>query len=127
MKKLVVLGGGESGVGAALLAQRNHWDVFVSDMGSLSPSAKEIFKKNKIHWEDGTHSVERIIQAELVVKSPGIPNHAAVIKTIEGAGITIISEIEFASNYTDATIIGITGSNGKTTTSLTSGIYMTLR
>ena len=118
MKKLVVLGGGESGVGAALLAQRNHWDVFVSDMGSLSPSAIEIFEKNEIQWEDGTHSLERIIQAEMVVKSPGIPNHAAVIKTIEAAGITIISEIEFASNYTDATIIGITGSNGKTTTAM---------
>ncbi len=92
--------------------------MFLCPIWALYPQVRKKFLKNKIQWEDGTHSVERIIQAELVVKSPGIPNHAAVIKTIEGAGITIISEIEFASNYTDATIIGITGSNGKTTTAM---------
>lgn len=118
MQKLVVLGGGESGMGAALLAQRNSWQVFVSDMGKLSVAAKNVFDKHHIQWEEGTHSIDQIIKAELVVKSPGIPNEAAVVKTIEAAGISIVSEIEFASSYTNATIVGITGSNGKTTTAM---------
>lgn len=118
MKKLVVLGGGESGIGAALLAQRNHWEVLVSDAGSLSPAAKKEFNVNQIAWEEGGHSLDIILQASLVVKSPGIPNHVPVIVAIEKAQIPLVSEIEFASIYTNATLIGITGSNGKTTTAM---------
>lgn len=118
MKKLVVLGGGESGIGAALLAQRNHWEVLVSDAGSLSPAAKKEFNVNQIAWEEGGHSLDIILQASLVVKSPGIPNHVPVIVAIEKAQIPLVSEIEFASSYTNATLIGITGSNGKTTTAM---------
>ncbi len=118
MKKLIVLGGGESGIGAALLAQRNNWDVLVSDAGTLSDAAKQEFESHNINWEEGGHSLDKIVQASLVVKSPGIPNHVPVIAAIENAQIPIVSEIEFASNYTKATLIGITGSNGKTTTAM---------
>ena len=118
MKKLIVLGGGESGIGAALLAQRNNWDVLVSDAGTFSDAAKQEFESHNINWEEGGHSLDKIVQASLVVKSPGIPNHVPVIAAIENAQIPIVSEIEFASNYTKATLIGITGSNGKTTTAM---------
>ena len=118
MKKLVVLGGGESGIGAALLAQRNNWDVLVSDAGTLSTAAKQEFESNNISWEEGGHSLDKILEASLVVKSPGIPNHVPVIVAIKKARTPIVSEIEFASNYTNATLIGITGSNGKTTTAM---------
>ena len=118
MKKLIVLGGGESGIGAAVLAQRNHWDVFVSDAGILSESAKKIFDHAGILWEEGGHNMARILSAQLVVKSPGIPNNVPVMLAINDAQIPTVSEIEFASNYTDATLIGITGSNGKTTTAM---------
>jgi len=118
MKKLVVLGGGESGIGAALLAQRNQWDVLVSDAGTLSDAAKQEFYAHQITWEESGHSLDKILEASLVVKSPGIPNHVPVIVAIEKAEIPIVSEIEFASNYTNATLIGITGSNGKTTTAM---------
>ena len=118
MKKLVVLGGGESGIGAALLAQRNQWDVLVSDAGTLSDAAKQEFYTHQITWEESGHSLDKILEASLVVKSPGIPNHVPVIVAIEKAQIPIVSEIEFASNYTNATLIGITGSNGKTTTAM---------
>ena len=118
MKKLIVLGGGESGIGAAVLAQRNHWDVFVSDAGTLSESTKKIFDHTGILWEEGGHNMARILSAQLVVKSPGIPNDVPVMQAINDAQIPTVSEIEFASNYTDATLIGITGSNGKTTTAM---------
>jgi UDP-N-acetylmuramoylalanine--D-glutamate ligase len=118
MKKLVVLGGGESGIGAALLAQRNQWDVLVSDAGKLTDVAKQEFDTHNVVWEEGGHSLDTILQASLVVKSPGIPNHIPVIVAIENAQIPIVSEIEFASNYTKAMLIGITGSNGKTTTAM---------
>ena len=118
MKKLVVLGGGESGIGAASLAKHNNWDVFVSDAGTLTADAKKEFEIIGVRYEEGGHSMEEILKAELVVKSPGIPNTIAVIKKIEEAEITMVSEIEFASNYTDAILIGITGSNGKTTTAM---------
>ena len=118
MKKLVVLGGGESGIGAAALAKHNNWDVFVSDAGILTSSAKKEFEAIGVRYEEGGHTMNEILKAELVVKSPGIPNTVAVIKSIEAAEISIVSEIEFASNYTDATLIGITGSNGKTTTAM---------
>ncbi len=118
MKKLVVLGGGESGIGAALLAQRNAWQVLVSDAGKLSDTAKKELDTHKIAWEDGGHTTDKILSAQLIVKSPGIPNDIPVITAIQEAGITIASEIEFASTYTNAILIGITGSNGKTTTAM---------
>ncbi len=118
MKKLVVLGGGESGIGAAALAKHNNWDVFVSDAGRLTIASKKEFESIGISYEEGGHTIKKILKAELVVKSPGIPNTAAVIIDIEAAKVPIVSEIEFASNYTDATLIGITGSNGKTTTAM---------
>lgn len=118
MKMLVVLGGGESGIGAAALAKHNNWDVFVSDAGSLSDAAKKEFDTMGVAYEQGGHTMSKILTAALVVKSPGIPNTVAVIQEIEHATIPIVSEIEFASNYTDATLIGITGSNGKTTTAM---------
>ena len=118
MKKLVVLGGGESGIGAAALAKHNNWDVFVSDAGRLTNASKKEFECIGISYEEGGHTIKKILEAELVVKSPGIPNTAAVIMDIEAAKVPIVSEIEFASNYTDATLIGITGSNGKTTTAM---------
>ena len=118
MKKLVVLGGGESGIGAALLAQRNNWDVLVSDVGSISDAAKQEFETHQISWEECGHSLNKILSASLVVKSPGIPNNVSVVVAIEKAQIPIVSEIEFASKYTNATLIGITGSNGKTTTAM---------
>tara|TARA_B100001093_G_scaffold480764_1_gene510943 strand:+ start:1544 stop:2821 length:1278 start_codon:yes stop_codon:yes gene_type:complete len=118
MKKLVVLGGGESGIGAAALAKHNNWDVFVSDAGRLTNASKKEFESIGISYEEGGHTIKKILEAELVVKSPGIPNTAAVIMDIEAAKVPIVSEIEFASNYTDATLIGITGSNGKTTTAM---------
>lgn len=118
MKKLVVLGGGESGIGAAALAKHNNWDVFVSDAGRLTTVSKKEFESIGISYEEGGHTIKKILEAELVVKSPGIPNTAAVIMDIEAAKVPIVSEIEFASNYTDATLIGITGSNGKTTTAM---------
>ena len=118
MKTLVVLGGGESGIGAAALAKHNNWDVFVSDAGSLSDAAKKEFDTMGVAYEQGGHTMSKILTAALVVKSPGIPNTVAVIQEIEHAAIPIVSEIEFASNYTDATLIGITGSNGKTTTAM---------
>lgn len=118
MKKLVVLGGGESGIGAALLAKRNDWDVLVSDAGTLSDAAKKECDANQIMWEDEGHNMDKILAAKLIVKSPGIPNDVPVIKAIQAAGIPMVSEIEFASNHTNATLIGITGSNGKTTTAM---------
>ena len=118
MKMLGVLGGGESGIGAAALAKHTNWDVFVSDAGSLSDAAKKEFDTMGVAYEQGGHTMSKILTAALVVKSPGIPNTVAVIQEIEHAAIPIVSEIEFASNYTDATLIGITGSNGKTTTAM---------
>ena len=118
MKKLVVLGGGESGIGAALLAQRNQWDVLVSDAGKLTDVAKQEFDTHNVVWEEGGHSLDAILQASLVVNSPRSPTHNPLIVAIENAQIPIVSEIEFASNYTKATLIGITGSNGKTTTAM---------
>lgn len=118
--KVVVLGMGISGVGAAVLAQKQGYDIFVSDSGS----GKEVFAKalhhHHISYEQGGHSLEKILEADLVVKSPGIPDHSDLIKRLHKENIEVISEIEFASRFTDETIIAITGSNGKTTvTSLT--------
>lgn len=116
MKRLVVLGGGESGVGTAILAKKENFDVFLSDMGQIKDKYKQLLEEHGIAYEEGQHTEELILNADEVMKSPGIPKKAALIQKLEEKGISIISEIEFASRYTDAKIIAITGSNGKTTT-----------
>ena len=116
MKRLVVLGGGESGVGTALLGKAKGYDVFVSDKGKIKEKYKEVLIHNEIEWEDEKHSEDKIINADIVMKSPGIPDKVPLVKQIHKTGIQVISEIEFASKFTQATIVGITGSNGKTTT-----------
>lgn len=121
MKKIVVLGAAESGAGAAVLAKVKGFDVFVSDMGSIRDNYKKLLDDHHIEWEEGQHTEERILAADEVIKSPGIPDTAPMIKKVKERNIPIISEIEFAGRYTDAKMICITGSNGKTTT--TSLIY----
>lgn len=118
MKRLVILGGGESGVGTAILGKQKGWQVFLSDKGSLKPHYRETLNKEGIQWEEGTHTEEKILSADVIMKSPGIPDKAPIIKKAHEKGIAVISEIEFASQYTDSLIVGITGSNGKTTTTL---------
>lgn len=118
MKRLVVLGGGESGVGTAILAKKKGYDVFVSDFGKIKNNYKEVLVLNKINWEDEKHTEDLILNADIVMKSPGIPEKAPIVKKLIEKGIQVISEIEFASQYTEAITIGITGSNGKTTTTL---------
>ena len=116
MKRLVVLGGGESGVGTAIHAKKENFDVFLSDMGQIKDKYKQLLEEYGIAYEEGQHTEELILNADEVMKSPGIPKKAALIQKLEEKGVSIISEIEFASRYTDAKIIAITGSNGKTTT-----------
>ncbi|MCR8668287.1 UDP-N-acetylmuramoyl-L-alanine--D-glutamate ligase [Aestuariibaculum sp. M13] len=116
-KRLVVLGGGESGVGTALLAKAKGYEVFVSDKGKIKEKYRQVLIHNEIEWEDETHSESKILNADIVMKSPGIPDKASLVKQIREKGIQVVSEIEFASKFTKATIVGITGSNGKTTTS----------
>ena len=116
MNKLIILGGGESGVGAAILGKQQGWDVFVSDYGKIADKYKAILNENTITFEEEKHSLQIIEQANLVIKSPGIPDKVPVIKRLKALHIDIIDEIEFASRYTNAFIIGITGGNGKTTT-----------
>jgi UDP-N-acetylmuramoylalanine--D-glutamate ligase len=118
MKKIVILGGGESGVGAALLAKAKGFEVFLSDKGILSDKYKEILSQNQISFEEGEHTEAKILEANEVIKSPGIPDKVELIKKLHSLKIPVISEIEFASRYTKAKIIAITGSNGKTTTTL---------
>ena len=118
MKRLVVLGGGESGVGAALLGKEKEYNVFLSDTGKIAKKYKDVLRHNEIEWEEGTHTTSKILNADLVVKSPGIPDHIPLIQKLHEATISVISEIEFAALFTDANIIGITGSNGKTTTAM---------
>lgn len=116
-KNIIVLGAGESGVGAAMLAQKEGFQVFVSDLGTIGDAYKAILEEKQIAYEEGQHSVERILEtADIVIKSPGIPDHVALIQQLKEKGISVIDELEFASRYTNATIVGITGSNGKTTT-----------
>lgn len=115
-QRLVILGAGESGVGTALLAKAKGYDVFVSDKGKVKEKYKNVLVNNGIDWEDETHTESKILNANLVMKSPGIPDKVALVKQIREQGIQIVSEIEFASKYTSATLVGITGSNGKTTT-----------
>ena len=113
---LIVLGGGESGVGAAYLASQNGISVFLSDKNLIELKYKEILIDNGIEFEEGTHSIDKVLKASEIVKSPGIPNDSVLINDIIKKNIHIISEIEFASRFTNAKIIGVTGSNGKTTT-----------
>lgn len=116
--RLVVLGGGESGVGTAILAKKHGYEIFLSDRGKIKDHYKNVLEDFEIKWEDGKHTQDEILKADLVVKSPGIPDHIELITTLSDRGVSVISEIEFASRYTDATLIGITGSNGKTTTTM---------
>jgi len=119
--RIVVLGAAESGVGAAVLALKKGFEVFVSDMGTIKPEYKSILDEYAIEWEEGHHTEEKILNAKEIIKSPGIPENAPMILKAKAAGIPIINEIEFAGRYTKAKMICITGSNGKTTT--TSLIY----
>jgi UDP-N-acetylmuramoylalanine--D-glutamate ligase len=116
--RLVILGGGESGVGAAILAQQKGFDVFVSDFGVLADAYKQALDNLAIPYETGKHTEDLILNAQEVIKSPGIPSTAPIVKALRAQGTTVISEIEFAKRYTNAKTICITGSNGKTTTSL---------
>lgn len=125
MEKIVILGGGESGYGAALLAQCKGLDVFISDFGSLKPDYRQLIIQAGISYEEGGHTLSRILDATTIVKSPGIPETAAVVKAARAQGIDVVSEIEFACRYTTARKVCITGSNGKTTT--TSLIYQIMK
>ena len=117
-KRIVVLGAGESGTGAAILAKVKGFDVWLSDMGKIASKYKEKLEEFQVDWEECTHSEDKILMADEVIKSPGIPDKAPIIKKIISKNIPIISEIEFAGRYTDAMMVCITGSNGKTTTTL---------
>ena len=121
MKRIVILGAGESGAGAAVLAKKEGFDVFVSDMSKINDKYKKMLDDHNIEWEEGHHTEEKILNASEIIKSPGIPKEAPMIKKVMKKGIHIISEIEFASRYTNSKMVCITGSNGKTTT--TSLIY----
>ena len=116
MKRIVVLGAGESGVGSAILAQKQGFDVFVSDMSPIKEKYVAELNQYNIAWEQGQHTEELILNADEVIKSPGIPEKAPIIKKLREKGINIISEIEFAGRYSKSKMICITGSNGKTTT-----------
>ncbi len=117
-KRIVILGAGESGAGASVLAQAKGFDVFVSDYGSILPKYKRIMDERGILWEESGHTESAILNADEIIKSPGIPDEAPIVRKAMEKGIPIISEIEFAGRYTDATMICITGSNGKTTMTL---------
>lgn len=121
MARIVVLGAAESGVGAAVLAQQKGFDVFVSDMGKIKPKYAELLDRYGISWESERHTEDLILNADEVIKSPGIPDNAPMIVKLKQLGVPIISEIEFAARYTKAKMVCITGSNGKTTT--TSLVY----
>ena len=120
-KRIVILGAGESGAGAAVLAKKQGFDTFVSDMSAIKDKYKAMLDERGIEWEEGKHTEELILNADEIIKSPGIPNEAPIIQKLIALGTPIISEIEFAGRYTNAKMICITGSNGKTTT--TSLIY----
>jgi len=117
-RHIVILGAAESGVGAAVLARKKDWNVFVSDAGSIREAFRKKLDTEQIPYEEGMHSLDRILSADLIVKSPGIPDKAEVVQKAVGKGIPVISEIEFAARYTKARLVAITGTNGKTTTTL---------
>ena len=117
-KKISILGAGESGVGAAILAKKQGWEVFVSDFGSIKDEFKNELTENGFNWEEGKHSEDIILNSDLIIKSPGIPDKAPIIKKLKEKGVKIISEIEFGGYYSNAKTICITGSNGKTTTTM---------
>ena len=121
MSRIVILGAGESGAGAAVLAKQKGFDVFVSDMSSIQDKYKNLLDKHGIEWEEGHHTADKILNADEIIKSPGIPKEAPMIQKLMAQGTHIISEIEFAGRYTQSKMVCITGSNGKTTT--TSLIY----
>ncbi|MCF6308023.1 MAG: UDP-N-acetylmuramoyl-L-alanine--D-glutamate ligase [Flavobacteriaceae bacterium] len=114
-QKIAILGAGESGVGTAILAKKEGFEVFVSDFGKIKEKYKQVLLHHEINWEEEGHTETKILSATIVMKSPGIPDSAPIIIKLKEKGVKVVSEIEFASNYTNATIIGITGSNGKTT------------
>lgn len=114
----MILGGGESGVGTAILGKQKNYDVFVSDKGTITKKYKEVLLNNEIDFEENQHTESKILNADVVMKSPGIPDKVALVQKLIKKSIPVISEIEFAEQFTDAKIIGITGSNGKTTTTL---------
>jgi UDP-N-acetylmuramoylalanine--D-glutamate ligase len=116
--RLVILGGGESGVGTAILGKKKGYDVFLSDFGKIKENYKEVLTLNEIKWEESKHTESKILNADVVMKSPGIPDKVEIVKKLNALSIPVISEIEFASQFTNAITIGITGSNGKTTTTL---------
>jgi len=118
MQKIVVLGGGESGVGTAMLAKKKGYQVFVSDKGKIAEKYKKVLLHNDILFEEGKHTEEEIFDADVIMKSPGIPDKLILIAALQKRKIPVISEIEFASQFTKSAIVGITGSNGKTTTTL---------
>ena len=118
MQRLVILGGGESGVGTAILGKKKGYEVFVSDFGKIKQNYKEVLIINGIKWEDETHTEDLILNADVVMKSPGIPDKSPIVKKLHEKKIPVISEIEFAAPFTEAITIGITGSNGKTTTTM---------
>jgi len=117
-RRLVILGGGESGVGTALLGKQKGYEVFVSDKGAIKDKYKQVLVTNEIEWEELQHTVVNILNADVVMKSPGIPDKVSLVQELIKKGVEVISEIEFAAQFTEATIVGITGSNGKTTTTL---------
>ena len=125
MARIVILGAGESGTGSAVLALKKGYDVFVSDMGRVKQNYRELLNKYNIRWEEGGHSEDEILTADEVIKSPGIPEDAPIVKLIRGKGIPVISEIEFAGRFAGGKKICVTGSNGKTT--VTSLIYHILK
>ncbi|MAW21273.1 MAG: UDP-N-acetylmuramoyl-L-alanine--D-glutamate ligase [Flavobacteriales bacterium] len=120
-KRIVVLGAGISGLGAAVLAKKKGFNVFISDNGVITNQHKAVLLNNKIEWEEGKHTMHKILNANEIIKSPGIPDDIDVVKEIHRKGISVISEVEFAFRYTKARIAAITGSNGKTTTTLLLG------
>ncbi|MBJ2173684.1 UDP-N-acetylmuramoyl-L-alanine--D-glutamate ligase [Aureibaculum sp. A20] len=125
MKKIVVLGGGESGMGTAMLAKKKEYSVFVSDKGTIADKYKKVLLHNDILFEEGKHTESKIVDADVVMKSPGIPDKVALVQELLKRNIPVVSEIEFASKYTDAMLVGITGSNGKTTTTMLTNHILT--
>ncbi len=117
-ERIIILGGGESGVGSAILAQKNGYEVLVSDSGIIKQKYKKVLAGYHIDFEEGSHSEEKVLQADFVIKSPGIPETIPIVQKLKGKGLPVISEIEFAGRFTNAKTVCITGSNGKTTTTL---------